>query len=73
MKISEAMNSEREQKITNIFHSAVSREGAERRAFLDRACASDPELRREVEALIESHESSGTFLGSPAYERSAEL
>ena len=25
---------------------------AERSAFLDRACASDPELRREVESLL---------------------
>jgi hypothetical protein len=28
------MNSEREQRITSIFHSAIEREGMERRAFL---------------------------------------
>lgn len=64
---------ERAQQITRIFHSAIAREGAERRAFLDGACADDSELRREVEDLIKSHESAGSFIDSPAYEQGADL
>ena len=67
------MDSDRKRQITSIFHSAIAREGTERRAFLDGACADDSELRREVESLIESHERAGSFIDAPAYERSAEL
>jgi serine/threonine protein kinase len=67
------MDPEREQKVTGIFHSALGREGAERRAFLDGACGGDEELRREVEALIESHERAGSVFDAPAYERAAGL
>jgi serine/threonine protein kinase/Tol biopolymer transport system component len=65
--------SDREQRITSIFHSAIEREGTERRAFLDGACANDEELRREVESLIRSHEQAGSLMDSPAYERDASL
>lgn len=64
---------EREQRLTDIFHSAIERQGAERRAFLDGACGNDEELRREVEALIRSHEDAGSIIDSPAYERAADL
>jgi len=64
---------EREQQIASIFHSAMAREGTERRAFLDGACADDSELRREVESLIESHERAGSFIDAPAYEKGAGL
>jgi serine/threonine protein kinase len=37
-----------------------------RAAYLDRACAGDDELRARVEALLRSHDSAGSFLGSPA-------
>jgi serine/threonine protein kinase len=36
-----------------------------RAAYLDRACAGDPELRRQVLSLIEAHNHAGGFLGSP--------
>jgi serine/threonine protein kinase/Flp pilus assembly protein TadD len=40
---------------------------AERQAFLDRACAGDPEVRRGVERLLKAHERAGNFLaGKPA-------
>jgi serine/threonine protein kinase/Tol biopolymer transport system component len=67
------MSSDREQQITSIFHSAIERERAERRAFLDGACANDEELRREVESLIASHEQAGSLMDMPAYERDARL
>ena len=38
----------------------------ERAAFLDRACAGDEELRREVESLIASHEQASNFIATPA-------
>jgi serine/threonine protein kinase/formylglycine-generating enzyme required for sulfatase activity len=37
-----------------------------RAAYLDRVCDGNPALRREVEALLRSHETAGTFLANPA-------
>jgi hypothetical protein len=48
------MNSERTRQVTSIFHSAIERVGAERRAFPGGACADDAELRRGVDALTKS-------------------
>jgi eukaryotic-like serine/threonine-protein kinase len=39
---------------------------AERIAYLDGACADDAELRRRVEALLDSHFTAGTFVGGSA-------
>jgi serine/threonine protein kinase/tetratricopeptide (TPR) repeat protein len=38
---------------------------AERAAYLDDACAGNPELRRRVEALLRAHEQSGDLLDPP--------
>jgi serine/threonine protein kinase/tetratricopeptide (TPR) repeat protein len=38
----------------------------ERAAYLDRACADLPDVRREVEALLKAHSEAGSFLQSPA-------
>ncbi len=65
--------SERERNITSIFHSAMEREPHERASYLDGACGTDEVLRREIEALINSHESAGTFISSPTYEQGAAL
>jgi len=46
-----------------VFHEAVALRAAERAAFLDRACAGDEWLRKEVEALLESDENADTHLG----------
>jgi eukaryotic-like serine/threonine-protein kinase len=45
---------ERWLDVKRIFEEALEVEPAERAAFLDRACKDDPELRREVEALIDA-------------------
>jgi eukaryotic-like serine/threonine-protein kinase len=51
----------------SIFAAALEKgDPAERAAFLDEACAGDPALRREVEALLQSHEKAGCFLEQPA-------
>ena len=46
------MTSERLREIEILFHEARERTPAERDAFLARACAHDPTLRREVESLL---------------------
>jgi hypothetical protein len=50
------MKAERWNQITEIFESALRRDAPERPAFLAGTCASDDELRREVEAMIVSHD-----------------
>src|SRR5262249_55612357 len=39
---------------------------AERAAYLDEACAGDPDLRRRVEALLKAHPARGDVLEPPA-------
>src|SRR5262245_6423608 len=56
-----------------IFMEALEKDTAQQRAaFLDEACGSDKALRRQVEALLRSHEQAGSFLGKPAPQRLAE-
>jgi serine/threonine protein kinase len=54
-----AMDPERWRQITALFHDALVRDGAERAAFLDEACAQDEALREEVERLLAAHEEAG--------------
>jgi serine/threonine protein kinase len=55
----------------NVLAGALERTPAERRAYLDRACA-DVSLRREVESLIAANEQGDTsFLEQPAIEQGA--
>ncbi len=59
------MNPERWRQIEDLYHSALER-GIEGRAeFLDAACGSDQELRREVESLLAHDE---TLLNHPVGE-----
>ena len=51
-----------------IFTEAIKHPVAERGAFLDRACAGDAELRREVEALLHAYERLGDFMETPPSE-----
>ncbi len=52
--------------IEEIFLGAIERQTAsERQRFLDEAFALHPHLRNEVEGLLRSHESAGTFLAQP--------
>jgi eukaryotic-like serine/threonine-protein kinase len=43
---------ERLREIERLFHEARGRTAVESEAFLARACADDPALRREVESLL---------------------
>ncbi len=50
----------------DIFQAAIEIEdSAERQNYLDQTCASDPELRGNVEALLKLHEDAGSFLEQP--------
>ncbi len=49
----------------SLFHDALARPAAERAAFLDAACAEQPQLRAAVEALLAAHEASGSLLDRP--------
>jgi serine/threonine protein kinase/tetratricopeptide (TPR) repeat protein len=52
-----------------IFETALSKtESAERAAYLDAACAGDPELRRRIESLLRSHERASGLLDRPVPE-----
>ena len=47
------MTLERWAQIEDLFHRAVEADPASRRELLDKACSSDSELRKEVEALLD--------------------
>ncbi|HEX8174022.1 MAG TPA: protein kinase [Pyrinomonadaceae bacterium] len=64
------MASERWRDIEEIFQTALDLAPEERARYVTRACASDDQLRREVEQLLTQHESAGDFLDEPLYERS---
>ena len=46
------MDPQRWSKIESLYHAALAKEPRDRSAYLDTACAEDPELRREVESLL---------------------
>jgi serine/threonine protein kinase len=49
-----------------VFAAALEkRDPAERAAFLDQACGQDAEMRRRIEALLQSHEQASGFLEAP--------
>src|SRR5882724_10722637 len=53
----------------DIFIAALQKEDpAECQAYLDEACARQPELRQQVEHLLRLHEGAGSFLEKPAAE-----
>src|SRR5215510_5330765 len=67
------MTPERWQQVKQIFQSAIERSPAERDGFISEACANDPELRREVESLISSHDQAGESIQAMAAEAATEM
>ena len=59
------MTPETWKKITEIYHSAIELEPAERKAFLDKQCAGDESLRAEVESLFLADAEAGNFIDQP--------
>ena len=60
-----------ERSVKAIFGEAIEKAPEERAAFLDGACRGDPELRTQVDALLEAWEQADQFLASPTAEESA--
>ena len=56
------MLTDRWQEIESLYHSAREQKPAERRTYLDRACAGDDALRREVESLLAHDDRAAGFL-----------
>src|SRR5579872_3432169 len=54
------------QRIEQVFNDASELPEEDRAAFLDRECAGDAELRREVESLLSHEDSASAFLESLA-------
>jgi serine/threonine protein kinase/Tol biopolymer transport system component len=67
------MKAERFEQVDQILQAALERDGSEREAFLDEACAGDTALRSKVEALISSDEEAGSFIETPAFEVAATM
>ena len=59
------MPPERWKQIDELLEAALKHPESERASFLDRACAGDEELRREVESLLSSGKHQEAFIDSP--------
>ena len=69
--MAKALNPQRWERIKNLFEEALERPAEQRPSFLA-ACGEDEVLRAEVEALLQHHQSAGSFLQeSPAEKLSA--
>src|SRR5262249_54321405 len=61
------------KRIEELCQAALDQAESERASFLDRACAGDEALRREVESLLKYHETAETFIEVPALEVAAKI
>jgi serine/threonine protein kinase/Tol biopolymer transport system component len=59
------LDAERWSKVDKIFHEVLKRKPDERGIFLDRECAGDSRLRKEIETLIRAHGDAGSFMETP--------
>ncbi len=59
------MDRERWARIEGVFNDALDRPASERAAFLDQACAGDPELRASVDALLAEWTADPDFMETP--------
>jgi tetratricopeptide (TPR) repeat protein len=61
------------RRIEEVFLSALEQPPQEREKFVVHECEGDEPLRLEVLAMLRSHEETGDFLETPAYQANAEL
>lgn len=59
------------QTVEDIFQTICELSPADRAAYLDQACSGDEALRREIEELLDFHQSHETFLEKPALQDAA--
>jgi serine/threonine protein kinase/Flp pilus assembly protein TadD len=67
------MPSEQWHRAEELFHRALAMEPGQRQAFLDKECAGQDELRREVESLLEFDGKAARFIESPALDVAGQL
>jgi len=60
------MTPERYERLRQLFLEARDTSGRQREAFLQHACGSDGDLRRELDSLLANAEQADSFLKSPA-------
>ena len=53
------------RRLRLVFDEALLQETCAREAYVDRACASDPQLKPEVMRLLAAHQHARSFLGHP--------
>ena len=73
MKPRQPPDGDRWRQIEPLLDQTLDLPPQERNAFLDSACAGDPDLRADVEALLAADEDAGDFLGTPAGEYAPDL
>jgi eukaryotic-like serine/threonine-protein kinase len=66
------MNAEEYKRVDELLDAVLELEPQNRPAFLDKACGSNLQLRREVESLLETADQLGTFIETPAMEVAAQ-
>jgi serine/threonine protein kinase len=59
-------------RVEQLCQAALEREEGQQSTFLDSACGTNQELRREVESLLAYRQRAGTFLEAPAVQMAAE-
>ncbi len=64
-------DTDRWQQIEDVFHGALERAPGERDSYLTATCASDADLRAQVDALLSAHGRAENPLDSPAFELAA--
>jgi serine/threonine protein kinase len=67
------VESERWHRVEQLYHAALELEPNQRPAFLERQCATDSGLRREVESLLGYDQKAQHFIESPALDVAAQL
>jgi hypothetical protein len=67
------VNKERWRQVNEIFHTALEQDTWAREAYVRTATEGDPELLREVQTLLDSHQKSPEFLDKPAWAVAPEL
>ena len=67
------MKPDRWRKVDELFEAALEREPHTRAAFLDQACGSDKELRREVEKMLEFDNKAQDFIKTDVFDVAAKL
>jgi eukaryotic-like serine/threonine-protein kinase len=58
------MNGGRWKRIEEVYQSALAAPPERRAALLDQLCSDDPDMRREVESLLDARKEAGSFLSS---------